>query len=395
MWKHLRLLPTGRETSPWTPPIVAILIFIVPTVLTGVFLVRRGWLDGPGYVELIGGGAFTSLGALTAAMLLYWRWSVDHKTQVKRHREQERNKRQEKMGERLAQAVTHLGQGQGFMQVSGLIELAGLVDDWWSIGNEMLRDTPDDDHVERKAIRAMIKLRRQEIIDLMFKHTLQPDSVGEDEEDGSPETQRKTMVQNARSQILIAHLPAPDEAGNVQDESWAQLDLSHAYLVRAKLEGAHLRKANLQRAHLAGANLTAADLTGANLERATMVDSNTHRAQLTGADLTAVDLTNAEMMYTNLTKATLRISTLRNANLTQATITQADFCSADLTGAKLRTVKIDGANRHWVDLTDEDMDRAHQGAPRYSDATQFPRYYDPETAGFTRTERDLWNDPPD
>ncbi|OLT54409.1 hypothetical protein BJF89_16675 [Corynebacterium sp. CNJ-954] len=374
---------------------MAILIFIVLIVFTGVFLVRRGWLDGPRYVELIGGGAFTSLGALTAAMLLYWRWSVDHKTQVKRHREQERNKRQEKMGERTAQAVNHLGQGQGFMQVSGLIELAGLVDDWWSIGNEMLRDIPDADHAERKAVSAMIKLRRQEIIDLMFKHTLQPDSLGEDERGGSAETQRRTMVQDARSQILIAHLPAPDEAGNVDDESWAQLDLSHAYLVNAKLEGAHLRKANLQRAQLAGADLTAADLTGANLERATMVDSNTHRAKLTGADLTAVDLTNAEMMYTNLTKATLRISTLRNANLTQATITQADFCSADLTGAKLRTVKIDGTHLQWANLTDARLDRFYKGSPRYSDDTQFPRYYNPETAGFTRTERDPWGDPPD
>ncbi|MGP9623563.1 pentapeptide repeat-containing protein [Corynebacterium sp. AOP34-AQ2-28] len=395
MWKRLRLTPTGRETSPWTPPIVAILIFIVLIVFTGIFLVQRGWLDGPGYVELIGGGAFTSLGALTAAMLLYWRWSVDHKTQVKRHREQERNNRQEKMGERLAQAVTHLGQGQGFMQVSGLIELAGLVDDWWSIGNEMLRDTPDDDHVERAAVRAMVKLRRQEIIDLMFKHTLQPDSVGEDEKGGSAETQRKTMVQDARSQILIAHLPAPDEAGNVRDESWAQLDLSHAYLVNAKLEGAHLQQANLQRAHLTGANLTAADLTGANLERATMVDSNNHRAQLTGADLTGVDLTNAEMMYMNLTRANLQVATLCNANLTLATITQADFCSADLTGARLRTAKIDGTHLQWANLTDARLDRFYKGSPRYSDDTQFPDFYDPETAGFTRTERDPWNDPPD
>ena len=120
---------------------------VIAIVVIGVSWTLVRWAHIP-LADLLGGSFFTAFAAVLAAAVIHYRWMQDRAYQEKseqerldieqrRHREQERGKRQEKMGERVAQAVSHLGEGRSYMQVAGLIELAGVVDDWWSLGREM------------------------------------------------------------------------------------------------------------------------------------------------------------------------------------------------------------------------------------------------------------------
>src|SRR5699024_11556388 len=81
------------------------------------------------------------------------------------------------------------------MQVAGLIELAGVVDDWWSLGREMEVDSKT---TEVEEVRKLVKRRRQELIDLIFKYTLHLDDQTESVSAASTERQRAKMVQNVR-----------------------------------------------------------------------------------------------------------------------------------------------------------------------------------------------------
>lgn len=392
----------GRLSSRGTAPLVAVLAVVIITIAAGWILVLTGWVStASDYVTLVARGGFTGLGALAVAALLHYRWTIDRDDQIEqentrferqqklererlnhqselererlerqdslerervsaerqRHREQERGKRQEKMGDRMAQAISHLGEGRGFMQVSGLIELAGLVDDWWSLGQEMLADIPDENNAERENVREMIQLRRQELIDLMYKHTLSPDAAvfdGPGGQETDAEKQRRRMVQEGRVQSLVSHLPDPAD-----ESSWVKLDLSKAYLegdgvdlARVKLSGAMLKGAYLGKAGLQYAHLEGADLFGAHLEGASMIWARLEGAKLFGAHLEGANLIGAH---------------LEGANL--------DFAS--LTGAKLHGVHLEG-----VDLTITSLDDHYDGSPIYDAKTRFPAGYDPDRAGF-------------
>lgn len=398
-------------------------------------MVSSGWVESSSdYVTLVGRGGFTGLGALAIAVLLHYRWMIDRKTQIeqeqnrlneqdrlerartsaeqRRHRDQERGKRQEKMGDRMAQAISHLGEGRGFMQVSGLIELAGLVDDWWSLGQEMLADLKDADEAERERVREMIRLRRQEIIDLMFKHTLSPDTATEStltSQDETPESQRRKMVQEARAQSLTSHLPKLIDK-KVPDESWAKLDFSRAYLKGADtdLSQANLIEAHLDRADLRGAVLNFAKLNGTKLNSADLRGTTLRGATLTGAKLNFAELNEAKLDLAKLNGATLFLATLNGADLRGAKLTgaemtgaklllaelnEADLRGAEMTGAELNGAtltgaKLNGATLTGAELTGAKLDDHYAGSPIYDEHTKFPEGYDPEAAGFKLKDDD-------
>lgn len=430
-------------------PLIAVVAVVVVAVLAGWALVSSGWVSSSSdYVTLVGRGGFTGLGALAIAVLLHYRWMIDRKTQIeqeqnrlneqdrlerartsaeqRRHRDQERGKRQEKMGDRMAQAISHLGEGRGFMQVSGLIELAGLVDDWWSLGQEMLADMPDTDEAERERVREMIRQRRQEIIDLMFKHTLSPDGVNASNNDSetTAEAQRRKMVQEARVQSLTSHLPEPVN-GDVPQESWANLDLSRAYLKGADVDltqinlsgatlyKAHFDNANLTEAELDGADLTGAhmndailteaDLRGAHLHDAEMNDATLFSAHLEGAHLSGAKLNEAILVWAHLEGAHLDTADLIGAFLNEAHMNKTDLymakmrgahlneailISAVLTGADLRGAELEGADLRGADLRRATLDDHYAGSPIYDKDTKFPEGYDPEAAGFKLKDDD-------
>jgi len=354
-----------------TAPLIAVVAVAVVALLVGWALVSSGWVSSSSdYVTLVGRGGFTGLGALAIAVLLHYRWMIDRKTQIeqeqnrlneqdrlerartsaeqRRHRDQERGKRQEKMGDRMAQAISHLGEGRGFMQVSGLIELAGLVDDWWSLGQEILADMPDADEAERERVREMIRQRRQEIIDLMFKHTLSPDGarISKSRLDTLAEVQRRDMVQDARVQSLTSHLPEPIN-GNIPEQSWSKLDLNSAYLegVDVDLTQTKLSGAKLYNAYFDNANLTEADLAGADLSGARMNQTILVQAVLRGALLYDAELNDA-----NLLSAHSEGAHLEGAHLNKACLVWAHLEGAHLEGAHLEGAYLDGAHLEGADL---------------------------------------------
>ncbi|WP_031512730.1 pentapeptide repeat-containing protein, partial [Corynebacterium glutamicum] len=279
---HFEHSPSNKDESKnwkWFREFIATL-GVIAIVVIGVSWALVRWAHIP-LADLLGGSFFTAFAAVLAAAVIHYRWMQDRAYQEKseqdrldieqrRHREQERGKRQEKMGERVAQAVSHLGEGRSYMQVAGLIELAGVVDDWWSLGREMEVDSKT---TEAEEIRKLVKRRRQELIDLIFKYTLhlndQPESVSA----ASTEKQRAEMVQNVRSQLLRDHLSSTSDQSNsneqqpgLYEEYWRHFNLSDAYLSGSDLRNTCLKNTKLSGADLRSANLEGADLRGAHLE---------------------------------------------------------------------------------------------------------------------------------
>ena len=419
---------------------IALAFIIFSGILWG--LIAWGHIPVAEVFKVLGGGSIaTAFAALIAAWVLHYRWMVDRESQEKnenrrieieqrRHREQERGKRQEKMGERVAKAVSHIGEGSGYMQVSGLIELAGLVDDWWSLGREMKADSGKEprNSEEIADIDRLVARRRQELVDLIFKHTLQPDGeVGKDCPTDA-EKQRAEMVQEARSQILQLHLGDVDGRSGASDLNydanegdWNHLNLSDAYLnnsylqnkslEEAKLSKARLKKSRLNNANLRNAQLVHTDLTEADLLRANLTEATLRYANLTGAKLHSADLTGAKLLRANLTgadlfRANLTGAKLHSANLTGAKLLRADLTEAtlhsanlaeakllraNLTEAKLRYANLTGANLTGADLTGADLTRAqidtyYEGRPIYSESTIFPAEYDIQQSGFLKRD---------
>ena len=369
---------------------------VIAIVVIGVSWALVGWAHIP-LADLLGGSFFTAFAAVLAAAVIHYRWMQDRAYQEKseqdrldieqrRHREQERGKRQEKMGERVAQAVSHLGEGRSYMQVAGLIELAGVVDDWWSLGREMEVDSKT---TEVEEVRKLVKRRRQELIDLIFKYTLHLDDQTESVSAASTERQRAEMVQNVRSQLLRDHLsPTSDQSNSDEqqpgfyEEYWRHFNLSDAYL-----SGSDLRNACLENTKLSGADLRSANLKGVNLQGADL-----ENADLSGANLQGADLENADLSGANLKDAKLR-----GANLQDANLINAHLGDAKLRGANLQDAKLWGAKLRWADLTDVNLRGAelisadlqgaglesfYSGKPIYNDGTMFPDNYDADQAGF-------------
>jgi tetratricopeptide (TPR) repeat protein len=75
----------------------------------------------------------------------------------------------------------------------------------------------------------------------------------------------------------------------------ADVNLVHAQLQDADLEGAKLQRANLSQVRLDGANLRGADLSYTNLHGASLRGANLQGSSLVGTDLREVDLTGATL----------------------------------------------------------------------------------------------------
>ena len=400
---HSEHSPSKKDESKnwkWFREFIATL-GVIAIVVIGVSWTLVRWAHIP-LTDLLGGSFFTAFAAVLAAAVIHYRWMQDRAYQEKseqerldieqrRHREQERGKRQEKMGERVAQAVSHLGEGRSYMQVAGLIELAGVVDDWWSLGREMEVDSKT---TEVEEVRKLVKRRRQELIDLIFKYTLHLDDQTESVSAASTERQRAEMVQNVRSQLLRDHLsPTSDQSNSDEqqpgfyEEYWRHFNLSDAYL-----SGSDLRNACLKNTKLSGADLRSANLEGANLQGTDLVNANLSGANLKGAKLWGANLQDANLEDTNLEGAKLWRANLQGANLISAKLWRANLWRANLQDAKLWGAQLQGADLEDVNLQGADLisanlwganlESVYSGDPIYNDGTIFPNNYDADQAGF-------------
>ena len=110
---------------------------------------------------------------------------------------------------------------------------------------------------------------------------------------------------------------------NLQDRSFAYLDLTNAILTGANLRGADFQEATLTRC----------DLRGADLERCNFSYANLKGAKIKGANLIRADLSHAYLQGADL----------REAKLTNANLQNADLQNANLFGAFLDNVHVKGA----------------------------------------------------
>ena len=374
---HFEHSPSKKDESKnwkWFWEFIATL-GVIAIVVIGVSWALVGLAHIP-LADLLRGSFFTAFAAVLAAAVIHYRWMQDRAYQEKseqerldieqrRHREQERGKRQEKMGERVAQAVSHLGEGRSYMQVAGLIELAGVVDDWWSLGREMEVDSKT---TEVEEVRKLVKRRRQELIDLIFKYTLHLDDQTESVSAASTERQRAKMVQNVRSQLLRDHLSPTSDQSNSDEEYWRHFNLSDAYLSgsdlrnaclkNTKLSGADLRRANLKGANLQGTDLANADLSGANLKGAKLWRANLQGANLEDTNLEDANLQGANLKGAKLEGAKLWRANLQGANLISANLIDAKLWRANLQGANLKGAKLEDANLQDANLINADLSDA-------------------------------------
>ncbi|ANI91255.1 Uncharacterized protein in mobD 3'region [Dietzia timorensis] len=245
---------------------------------------------------------------------------------------------------------------------AGLVELAGLVDDWWGLGQEQLDDAQNIDGPD--LVTAEVRRRRQELIDIIFKQDLSPTGEGAEK------------VGETRSRILGAHLDTSAIATkrtshSFAEESWSRLDLSDANLSEASLMRVDLSGAALTSADLSGANLIGANLSGANLIGADLSGANLLNADLSGARLLIADLSGARLMSADLSGARLK-----RADLVGARLVRANLIGADLSDARLKRADLSGAR-----LSDAGSFVAELTSAQYDENTKFPDGFDPDNAG--------------
>ena len=157
-----------------------------------------------------------------------------------------------------------------------------------------------------------------------------------------------------------------------------KLDLSGAFLSRAKLAGAdlaydelndvdftssnlrmaELQGANLHAAHLSRSNLSHAICTRANMSGCFLIRSNLSRCTLRSADLMGADLTSCDMTYADLGGANLSGSNLSSADLTGANLNGANLRGATLTSTILRQADLTGADLRGASIIKADLESA-------------------------------------
>ena len=135
-------------------------------------------------------------------------------------------------------------------------------------------------------------------------------------------------------------------------------DLRLADLSGAKLQGAHLWRSNLalasfREAILTGASLGRTNMSGCFLQAANLRGADLSFANLAGANLEGASLYGADLTNTDLSWANLAGADLRNAHLTATSLELANLAKADLRGASLLKVRLHGAllTDAVVDLT--------------------------------------------
>ena len=157
-----------------------------------------------------------------------------------------------------------------------------------------------------------------------------------------------------------------------------KLDLSGAFLSRAKLAGAdlaydelngvdltnsnlrlaELQGANLHSAHLSRSNLSLAIFTRANMSACVLTRSNLSRSTLQSADLMGADLSSTDLTYADLEGANLSRTDLSSADLTGANLSGANLRGANLTSTTLRQADLTGADLRGATIIKADVESA-------------------------------------
>lgn len=172
----------------------------------------------------------------------------------------------------------------------------------------------------------------------------------------APDVQAAVTILGRWWQLL--HEPPPAVDLRHADLRGARLDglrLQDASLAGVLLQGASLVGAQLQGADLRGAQLEGANLRGAQLQNAALQDAGLQRAQLVGAQLRDAVLDGAQLQQADLDGAQLQRASLAGAQLQRAKLDGAQLQGANLGGARLRAAVLDGARLEAAQLQDADL----------------------------------------
>lgn len=170
--------------------------------------------------------------------------------------------------------------------------------------------------------------------------------------------------------------------GPIEWNQWRQenllvaVDLSHAQLGMAKLNGSNLNGANLYKTDLSNAQLNRADLSNTQLSQANLNNASLQGVNLSGADLSNADLCLAELRGVNFSRADLNRTKLNGADLSQANLRKtsliqaklngADLSQANLSSANLSQAGLSNANLSEADLTGTNLSRAYLNNVNFS-----------------------------
>jgi uncharacterized protein YjbI with pentapeptide repeats len=138
----------------------------------------------------------------------------------------------------------------------------------------------------------------------------------------------------------------------------SNVDLSESDLGGANLSHTNLSKANLIDTNLGGANLNSADLSGASLGTALLNNANLSSANLVSAKLNGTNLSSANLVSANLSKADLGEANLSVANLSHTDLSNADLSHAILIYAILNYTNLNYAILNYADLSHTDLSKA-------------------------------------
>lgn len=359
---------------------VYLLVFLSVVIIVGLFLKSKYDISAAQYLAVVAGGPTTAFGALFVGYLLYTRWFDDYNSrkdsestrisfEARQSRAEDRGNRRTALGARMTQAVDHLDRESRLAQAAGIVELAALADDWWSLGDEALKDSstyesfndsdssstiaadPDDVDIQHAlfsvqdnaSVISERKRRRQEIVDLIYKHRFFSSSGQElKEEEAVLAGEDFALVQETRSRVISSRIEGIDEDN--PEDSWAYLDFTGAELQRCQLpkknlDGVMFNRTNLENANLFGSSLKDANLQFACLDSASLGDCN-----LDGIDLRGATLNNTHFGSCRFGSTKLAGFHFRGSFLSSVKWENADFDEAVFESVELRNINLSEMN---------------------------------------------------
>jgi uncharacterized protein YjbI with pentapeptide repeats len=324
--------------------------------------VRTTLLQGLGGLAVLVGAFFTYRQVQTN------RRQLDHT--IESSRQQHELDRQGQVTERFTRAIDQLGHAQLDVRLGGIYALERIA-----------RDSPAD--------RATIG---EVLIAFVRSHAPWPPSLPGQYRDEAPIDQVPEL--QVRAPDVQASLTVLGRGGFAQPEGRADrldlhaVDLRHAHLVGAHLEGtilrgAHLEEADLSGAHLEGADLHSANLDGTILERANLKSANLESAHLTEAKLARADLTRAFLLKAHLERAHIINAHLEGATLSEARLEGANLGGATLENASLGDAHLEGAIIGGVNFEGAFLVGVHVQGARADHLTRWSGESDWRAAGVT------------
>ncbi|NKS70673.1 hypothetical protein GS584_18890 [Rhodococcus hoagii] len=249
---------------------------------------------------------FAGIGAITAGCLAFYNGHRSREQEADHHRDSATQERESGLRERYTAAAGQLADTKPAIREAGVYAIAALTDAWYRFGKST-------DQFELSGS------EQQVCLNLLCSYLRANRSVGKSvswNDESEEVAVRATIIAVLRERL-----------GTWKKQGVSSVDLSGAYLPRARLRGI-----NLSGADLSGADLSHAWLKGSNLERANLSD-----CVLTGTELAKARMHRALLVGAHASEADFTGAHLKSARLDAAKLDDVDFSRCSLASAQLGT----------------------------------------------------------